>query len=751
MTTGTISGGVAVVMPAFREEGNLAGTVEDMLAALDVMGEEHLVVIVNDGSDDRTGEVADELVARYPGRVHVVHHEVNKGYGAAVRTGITTALDRTDVPWVFLTDSDGQFKSDELPRFVAEARAERADAVIGFRISRADPIMRKVNAWLWTRASRLLLGVAARDVDCAYKLVGRRVLDGVQLHGDAALISPELLMKIRARDARILQRPVRHYPRLHGEQTGAKLSVILVSLIGLIRLSVKRMNDAPLGRALRAILHPRDAACTALTVAAAVASVISYLIFAAQHLLLGYPETVRGLLIGRGIAEGAGLGPVGTVWLPFWHLLVAATAWNDTWYYSGFSGSALSMVAYVLATRYLYRTAVALTGSRMAGLTAGLVFAASPNVLYLQSTPMHGLVFMACAAAACYPLTVWCQTGAYRQLAATAAAVLLATVTSYTGWALALATAGIVFYAAWQRDPWLRPAERLRRAEAHLVFYALPALTGIIGWLAWNTAQSGSPLSFISGATTAGTGAAPGGGAAAALRALSDGVGPAVLVAAVLGFGYYLVVTRLRPQTSAPLALLAFAPFTVYADHLGESPGSAAATAAVILPAAVFCGYLTVAVRRYASRRAGYLVAGAVLTAILALTAVAGIPTLRAARAASNSPAAVADARAGAWLRGHYTGGLVLMESAGNETVLFDSRIPVGLVVTEGDPAQWRQVLADPEARDIRWIYARRTAGSPDSVWVALGGRPGAAPRLIHYSLVYADSNRVIYREGELA
>ena len=161
--------------------------------------------------------------------------------------------------------------------------------------------------------------------------------------------------------------------------------------------------------------------------------------------------------------------------------------------------------------------------------------------------------------------------------------MLLATVTSYTGWALALATAGVVFYAACQRDPSLRPAERLRRAEAHLVFYALPALTGIIGWLAWNTAQSGSPLSFIGRATTAGAAAAPAGGAAAGLRALSDGVGLAVLVAAALGFGYYLVVTRLRPQASAPLALLAFAPFTVYADRLGESPGSAAATAAAIL------------------------------------------------------------------------------------------------------------------------------------------------------------------------
>ena len=709
------------------------------------------MVIVNDGSDDRTGEVADELAVRYPGRVHVVHHEVNKGYGAAVRTGIATALDRTDVPWVFLTDSDGQFKSDELPRFVAEARAERADAVIGFRISRADPTMRKVNAWLWTQASRLLLGVGTRDVDCAYKLVGRRVLDGVQLHGDAALISPELLMKIRARDARILQRPVRHYPRLHGEQTGAKLSVILVSLIGLIRLWLKRTNDAPLGRALRAILHPRDVACAALTAAAAVASVASYLLFAAQHLLLGYPETVRGLLIGRGIAEGAGLGPVGTVWLPFWHLLVAATAWNDTWYYSGFSGSVLSMVAYVLATRYLYRTVVALTGSRTAGLTAGLVFAASPNVLYLQSTPMHGLVFMACAAASCYHLTVWCQTGAYRQLAATATAVLLAAVTSYTGWALALATAAIVFYTAWQRDPGLRPSERLRRAEAHVIFYALPALTGIIGWLAWNAAQSGSPLSFIGGATLAGTGAASGGGAAAALRALTDGVGLPVVVAAALGFGYYLVVTRLRPQTSAPLALLAFAPFTVYADQLGDSPGSAAATAAVILPAALFCGYLTVAVRRYASRRPATW-----LRARCSPPSWRSPPSRASRRCARRGRRAAARPRSPT--RGPVPGCAPTTRAASSSWSRPATRpcssTPASRLAglsPRAIPPSGSTCLPIQQARDIRWIYARRTPGSPDVVWVALGGGSGSAPRLTHYTLVYADSNRVIYREGGLA
>ena len=179
-------------MPAYREEANLAGTVKDMLTTLAAAGEPHHVIVVNDGSDDGTAELADRLAARYPGRVQAVHHEVNRGYGAAMRTGIAAALESTDSAWVFLTDSDGQFRAAQIPWFLAVAAQERADAVIGYRPHRADPAMRKVNAWLWTQASRVLLGVNARDVDCAYKLIDRRFLEGLELRGNAALISPEL-------------------------------------------------------------------------------------------------------------------------------------------------------------------------------------------------------------------------------------------------------------------------------------------------------------------------------------------------------------------------------------------------------------------------------------------------------------------------------------------------------------------------------------------------------------------------------
>jgi glycosyltransferase involved in cell wall biosynthesis len=249
-------GGITVVLPAYREEANLAATVEDMLGTLAGCGERHWVVVVDDGSDDGTGSVAGLLADRYPGRVLVMRHPVNRGYGAAVRTGIAAAIERTDPAWLFLTDSDGQFRAEQLPWFLSEARARQADAVIGYRPRRADPASRKVNAWLWTQASRLLLGVGARDVDCAYKLISRRLLDGVQLRGDAALISPELLMRIADRGARIVQLPVRHYPRKHGQQTGAKLSVILASLAGLVGLWRERMGTALLSVAAEQVIVP---------------------------------------------------------------------------------------------------------------------------------------------------------------------------------------------------------------------------------------------------------------------------------------------------------------------------------------------------------------------------------------------------------------------------------------------------------------------------------------------------------------
>jgi len=784
-SAGAATGGVTIVMPAYKEEENLATTVADFLHVPQSIGVPHCVVVVNDGSPDGTGEVAERLAAEYPGRVLVVHHDVNRGYGAAVSTGIAAALEHSGHQWLFLTDSDGQFKAAQLPSFLAEARRERADAVVGYRPQRADPWFRKVNAFLWTAASRLLLRVGSRDVDCSYKLIDRRSLDGITLNGDAATISPELLAKLRLQDARIIERPVDHFPRQHGEQTGAKLSVILRSLVGLLALSLEIAGQRRPGRVVRRLLHPKDAVLAATTIAAAGASVASYLYFLHRHATLAYPDAVSHLLIARRVIDAStpGVAQLGAVWLPLPHLLSLPFVWVNGWYYSGFAGSVISMAAYLLTVRYAYLITTGLTGSRMGGVVAALLFGTNPNVLYLQSTPMTELLLIACIAATTYYLMRWCQTGRYMHLAATAAAAFLATLTRYEGWVLCVAVMAIVIYvaarrpaaaqipgqapagAAWRRWWWRiqRTRPRLHAVEANAIFYGCLGLSGIAGWVLWNTVIFRDPFYFQTGQF-----AKPslwvshsehaighwGVSAMTYIYAMADNASFSALALAVMGFGYYLVRTRLRPESVAPLALTAFLPFFVYALYSGQRPLHVTQITGdlynvrfgllMTLPTAIFAGYLVTAIpvtARASERRT--TCAALILAAVgcSALVLHGGIKTLTEPLTFRASAAEHANAAAAQWLRAHYDGGQVLMESFGNETVTFSSRVPVGQIIYEGSYRHWQPDLADPSGHGIRWIYMRRTPGSPDDVFRRLHG----SSQLNSYRLVYKDPDRLIY------
>jgi hypothetical protein len=779
--------GVAIVMPAYREEQNLAATVADFLRVPESIGVPHCVVVVNDGSPDGTGEVAERLAAENPGRVLVVHHAVNRGYGAAVSTGIATALEQVGHRWLFLTDSDGQFKAAQLPSFLAEAHRERADAVVGYRPRRADPWFRRVNAFLWTAASRLLLRVGVRDVDCSYKLIDRRSLDGIILKGEAATVSPELVAKLRLQDTRIIERPVDHFPRQHGEQTGAKLSVIIRSLAGLLALALEIAAQGRPGRVTRRLFHPKDAVLAVTTIAAAGTSIASYAYFLHRHATLAYPDAVSHLLIARRVVDAStpGVAQLGAVWLPLPHLLSLPFVWVSSWYYSGFAGSIISMAAYLLTVRYAYLIAAGITGQRIGGLVAAVCFGTNPNVLYLQSTPMTELLLIACIAATTYYLMRWCQTGRYMHLAATAAWALLATLTRYEGWVLFGAVMVIVAYVAWRRPAatqisgpalapggaaWRRLRWRLRAmrprvqaVEANAIFYGCLAVSGIAGWVLWNAVIFHDPLYFQTGQF-----AKPslwvshseraighwGVSAMTYLYAMADNAGFAALALGAVGFGWYLVRTRLRTESVAPLALTAFLPFFVYALYSGQRPLHVTQISGQLynvrfgllmtLPTAIFAGYLVTAIpdgaqawlRRTASAALVVAVAGC---SVLVLHG--GIDTLTEPLDFRASAAEHANAAAADWLRAHYNGGKMLMESFGNETITFSSRIPVGQIIYEGSFRQWQPDLADPAGHGIRWIYMRRTPGSRDDVYRRLHGKA----LLNSYRVVYEDPGRLIY------
>jgi glycosyltransferase involved in cell wall biosynthesis len=217
--------GLSVVLPCHDEEANLPRMLAEAEAAARLVAAEHEIVVVDDGSSDRTRAIA----LAYPG-VRVVLHERNLGYGAAVRSGLVAAR----MPWVFLTDADRQFDLRDLAGFAA--RADHADVIVGHRIQRADPLYRRVTADAWNRLVESLFGLGVRDVDCAFKLFRRDMLDDIPLTSGGAVISTELLARLVAAGARLEEIDVRHRARSAGRQSGNRPDVVARAFAELFRL-----------------------------------------------------------------------------------------------------------------------------------------------------------------------------------------------------------------------------------------------------------------------------------------------------------------------------------------------------------------------------------------------------------------------------------------------------------------------------------------------------------------------------------
>jgi len=222
---------LSVFFPAYNEEPNIEKTVKDAIRVLEKVVLKYEVIIIDDGSKDKTGEIADKLASEN-NDIRVIHHNPNKGYGEALKSGFYNAK----YDWIAFTDSDGQFDFSELPKLLE--KTDEADLVVGYRLNRNDPIVRKVNGWLWTRLNNLLLGINVRDVDCAFKLIKKEVIDSIpRLQSTrGGMISPELLAKAHKKGFKIIEVGVHHYPRRLGEQTGANLKVIIKSFVDLLGL-----------------------------------------------------------------------------------------------------------------------------------------------------------------------------------------------------------------------------------------------------------------------------------------------------------------------------------------------------------------------------------------------------------------------------------------------------------------------------------------------------------------------------------
>jgi glycosyltransferase involved in cell wall biosynthesis len=229
--------GLSFFFPARNEELNVQPSVSRALEVLPAYADRLEVMVVDDGSTDRTGKIADTL-AREDARVRVIHHTPGRGYGGAVRAGLVGATQ----PFVAFTDGDLQFDVADFGRLAA-AMAPGVDAVIGYRIKRADPWRRLVIAAVYNLVIRTLFVGGWRDVDCGFKLFRADVFERVPLErvrSNGAFFSAELLINLRTSGIVTREVGLPHHPRLHHEPKGAPPKVILKAIrdLLLLRLSL---------------------------------------------------------------------------------------------------------------------------------------------------------------------------------------------------------------------------------------------------------------------------------------------------------------------------------------------------------------------------------------------------------------------------------------------------------------------------------------------------------------------------------
>ena len=220
-----------MVLPVYNEEGNILQVIEKILQVLPGETRDFEIILVDDGSTDKTAGILEKLKA-LDTQIKIIRHPRNRGYGASLRSGFQKA----EKELIFMMDADQQFDILDIKRLVTFI--EDYDIVIGSREKRRDSFYRSLFSSCFNFIVKFLFKIRFQDINCGFKLFKREALQKMTLISTGGIISAEILMKASLQKLKIRQVPVNHYPRIYGQQTGASLRVILTILweIGMLKL-----------------------------------------------------------------------------------------------------------------------------------------------------------------------------------------------------------------------------------------------------------------------------------------------------------------------------------------------------------------------------------------------------------------------------------------------------------------------------------------------------------------------------------
>ncbi len=227
---------LSVFFPAYNDAPSLPALLAKAFDALAANVDDYEVIVVNDGSGDDTGALLETLTGRYAPHLRVVTHAVNRGYGAALRSGFAAARKE----FVFYTDGDGQYDPSELPLLLARV-GEKTGLVNGYKIERNDPTHRVWIGKIYNAWARMFFRLRIRDVDCDFRLIRRALLEGMTLTSTSGTICVELVRKLEQTGCEVEEAPVHHFARQHGESQFFRLRPLMKTFGQLMRLWVRMM------------------------------------------------------------------------------------------------------------------------------------------------------------------------------------------------------------------------------------------------------------------------------------------------------------------------------------------------------------------------------------------------------------------------------------------------------------------------------------------------------------------------------
>lgn len=423
---------LSVFFPAYNEEENIEKTVKDALKVLkDLKLENYEVIVVNDGSKDKTGEVVASL-EKEDKHVRLVNHPQNKGYGEALKTGFKEAK----YEWVAFADSDGQFDFGEISKFLDET--DEVDVIVGYRLTRADPFMRKVYTYGWKMIALVFLGLTVKDYSCGFKLIKKQVFNGVQpLLAGEKVTQIEFLVKAKRLGFKFAEVGVHHYPRKFGTQTGANLSVVAKSIIDLIKLWWMLLSKKEFF-AILAILG--------------LAAFLRFYRLSEYMTFLG-DEGRDALMIKRILTTGdlPLLGPatsIGNMYLgPLYYYMMSIPM--AIWWLNPVAAAGMVALIGTLTVWLVYFLGKNWFGS-LAGLSTAFLYAISPiNIIYSRSSwnPNPAPFFALLSIFGLYKVH---QTGNFLWLILTAVALAFAVQMHYLALILVLIVAILYLYELWK-------------------------------------------------------------------------------------------------------------------------------------------------------------------------------------------------------------------------------------------------------------------------------------------------------------